>query len=150
MESMTFRQLTDQLTILYTQGQFAEALELVEQNADSFPDKRARTTFWRMCLLSLENRPEETISVFQEGLESGLWWHEELFSDPDLNAVRDLPEFPHPWLLKQLGSAARYPEDHTLGKQAQIKVGSAVIPFKSECEGGAGVWIRIRRALIDG
>ena len=93
MESMTFSQLTDQLTILYTQGQFAEALELVEQNADSFPDKRARTTFWRMCLLSLENRPEETISVFQEGLESGLWWHEELFGDPDLNAVRDLPEF---------------------------------------------------------
>jgi pimeloyl-ACP methyl ester carboxylesterase len=46
-----------------------------------------------MCLLSLENRPEETFSVFQQGLDSGLWWYEELFADPDLNAVRDLTEF---------------------------------------------------------
>jgi predicted esterase len=31
--------------------------------------------------------------VFQQGLDDGLWWHKELFSDPDLNAVRDMPEF---------------------------------------------------------
>jgi dienelactone hydrolase len=90
---MTFRELTDKLTSLYTQGKFPEALELVEQNADSFPDQRARTTFWRMCLLSLNNRAKETISVFQQGLDSGLWWYEDVFNDPDLNAVRDLPEF---------------------------------------------------------
>jgi pimeloyl-ACP methyl ester carboxylesterase len=93
MESMTFRDLTDKLTVLYAEGKYAEALELVERNADQFPRENARTTFWRMCLLSLGNRPEETISVFQKGLDSGLWWNEELFNDPDLNAVRDLPEF---------------------------------------------------------
>jgi dienelactone hydrolase len=93
MEQMTFHELTDKLTVLYTQGKFTEALELVEQNADYFPEQVARTTFWRMCLLSLSNRPQDVTAVFQQGLDSGHWWNDELFSDPDLNAVRDLPEF---------------------------------------------------------
>jgi dienelactone hydrolase len=93
MQAMTIRDLTDNLTALYREGKYAEALELVEQNAGHFPEQFARTTFWKMCLLSLCNRAQDTITVFQEGLDSGLWWHEELLSDPDLNAVRDLPEF---------------------------------------------------------
>src|SRR5688572_4938255 len=93
MEQMTFRDLTDKLTVLYTAGKYAEALELVQQNAGYFPEQVARTTFWRMCLLSLTGRSADVLSVFQQGLDSGLWWHKELFSDPDLNAVRDLPAF---------------------------------------------------------
>ena len=93
MERMTFADLTQELTALYTAGNYAEGLQLVEQNMENFPEQAARMTFWRMCLLSLSNRLEETISVFRQGLESGLWWHDELFADPDLNAVRDLPEF---------------------------------------------------------
>ena len=101
MEQMTFRELTDKLTVLYTSGKYVEALELVEQNASQFPEQSARTTFWRMCLLSLSNHPQDVIRVFQQGLDAGLWWHEELFSDPDLNSVRDLPEFKHLMAVSQ-------------------------------------------------
>jgi predicted esterase len=93
MESITFRELTDQMVTLYHQNKMENALQLVEQNQAAFPEQSARTTFWRMCLLSLCNRPDAVMSVFQQGLASGLWWQPELFSDPDLNAVRDLPEF---------------------------------------------------------
>jgi predicted esterase len=93
MESMTFHELTDQMVALYHQDQKEEALRLIEQHQDFFPEQAARLTFWRMCFLSLTNRPNDVISVFQQGVDSGLWWHEELFADPDLNAVRDLPEF---------------------------------------------------------
>jgi predicted esterase len=93
MEQMTFRELTNELLRLYPQGKYAEALEVVEKHADLFPEQAARTTFWRMCLLSLCNRPDDVLSVFQEGLDSGLWWSEVTFTDPDLNTVRDLPEF---------------------------------------------------------
>jgi dienelactone hydrolase len=93
MEQITFRELTDKLTVLYTAGKYTEALELVQQNESQFPEQLARTTFWRMCLLSLAGRSADVLSAFQQGLDSGLWWHGELFSDPDLNAVRDLPEF---------------------------------------------------------
>ncbi|HJS17897.1 MAG TPA: dienelactone hydrolase family protein [Anaerolineales bacterium] len=93
MEQMTFRELTDKLTALYTRSKYAEALELVEQNAPQFPEQSARTTFWRMCLLSLCGRADDTISVFRKGLDVGLWWRNDVFNDTDLNAVRDLPEF---------------------------------------------------------
>jgi predicted esterase len=91
--NLSFQELTDEMVRLYTDGKYAEALELVEQNADNFPKQTARTTFWKMCLLSLCGRSDDVISVFQRGLASGLWWAERQFLDTDLDAVRDLPEF---------------------------------------------------------
>lgn len=93
MESMTFRELTDKMVVLYTERKYADALRLVEQKADYFPEQSARTTFWKMCLLSLSGRPDDVISVFQKGLDAGLWWAKVQFADSDLDAVRDLPEF---------------------------------------------------------
>jgi len=90
---LSFRELTDEMMHLYTEGKYADALEIVEQNAADFPEQAARTTFWKMCLLSLCNRPEAVLSIFQQGLNNGLWWAERQFLDPDLDAVRDLPEF---------------------------------------------------------
>jgi predicted esterase len=93
MESITFRELTDQLVTLYHQDQKEEALRLIEEHLDSFPEQSARMVFWHMCLLSLCGRTGDVISAFRQGLDSGLWWAAETFVDPDLNAVRDLPEF---------------------------------------------------------
>ena len=78
---MTFQELTDELMRLYPQGKYAEALEVVEQNADHFPEQSARITFWRMCLLSLCGRTADVISVFRQGLDAGLWWAKSLFVD---------------------------------------------------------------------
>src|SRR5687768_6338366 len=93
MESMTFRELGNQLVVLYNQGKFEDALRIIEKHLDEFPEQAARITFWRMCLLSLTGRSEDVLSVFQQGLDEGLWWAGEALADPDLNAVRDLPEF---------------------------------------------------------
>jgi len=93
MEQMTFQELTDELMRLYSQGKYAEAFQLVEQNADRFPVQSARTTFWKMCLLSLCGRAADALSVFQRGLDSGLWWAKSQFIDTDLDPIRDLPEF---------------------------------------------------------
>jgi predicted esterase len=101
MEQMTFRELTDKMMHLYTERKYTDALQLLEQNADHFPEQSARTTFWKMCLLSLAGRTEKVISVFQQGLEAGLWWAGGQFVDPDLDAVRDLPEFQHLVALSQ-------------------------------------------------
>jgi predicted esterase len=93
MEQMTFRELTDKMMLLYTEHRYADALQLLEQNTDHFPEHAARTTFWKMCLLSLAGRAEEVIYVFQKGLDAGLWWAGGQFLDSDLDAVRNLPEF---------------------------------------------------------
>jgi predicted esterase len=93
MKQLSFDELTDQMMNLYREGKYADSLQLVEQNADQFPEHSARTTFWKMCLLSLCGRANDVISVLQKGLDAGLWWAESQFRDTDLDAVRDLPEF---------------------------------------------------------
>jgi predicted esterase len=90
---LSIRELTDEMLSFYTEGKYSDALELVEQNADNFPEEGTRIAFWKMCLLSLCGRTEAVISVFQQGLDAGFWWSEVQFQDTDLDAVRDLPEF---------------------------------------------------------
>ena len=93
MKQLSFGELTEQMMNLYRESKYADALQIVEQNADRFPEHSARTTFWKMCLLSLCGRSSDVMSVFQNGLDAGLWWAESQFRDTDLDAVRDLPEF---------------------------------------------------------
>jgi Predicted esterase len=89
----SIRELTDEMMSLYAQGKYSDAFELIEQNADHFPEEPTRIAFWKMCLLSLCGRVDDVISVFKQGLDSGLWWSEVQFQDTDLDTVRDLPEF---------------------------------------------------------
>jgi dienelactone hydrolase len=91
----SIRELTNKMMSLYTQGKYSDALALVEQNADNFPEEPTRIAFWKMCLLSLCGRADDVISVFRQGLDAGLWWSEVQFQDSDLDAVRDLAEFKH-------------------------------------------------------
>lgn len=101
MDKAAFQELTNKMMRLYTDSKYADALLLIEQNADRFPEQSARTTFWKMCLLSLCGRADDVISVFQHGLDSGLWWAESQFRDTDLDAVRDLSEFKHLVMVSQ-------------------------------------------------
>jgi dienelactone hydrolase len=94
-KNSSFRELTNEMLSLYTEGKYSDALELVEQMSDNFPEEGTRIAFWKMCLLSLCGRTEAVISVFQQGLDSGFWWSEVQFQDADLDAVRDLSEFKH-------------------------------------------------------
>jgi predicted esterase len=116
MKQLSFDELTDQMMNLYKEGKYADALQLVEQHADRFPEHSARTIFWKMCLLSLCGRSDDVISVFQKGLDAGLWWSHIRFQDPDLNAVRDLPEFKRLMAI----SLERYQEVRTHMERDQV------------------------------
>ena len=117
MQSMTFREFSDQLVILYNQRNFEDALQLLEEQRDFFPEQATRITFWRMCLLSLAGRPADVLSVFQQGVNAGHWWSEQVFADPDLDGVRDLPEFQRLVAIseeKYQEARARIPRDHAI------------------------------------
>lgn len=64
-----------------------------------------------------------------------------------LYALRDAPELPNGFVLKHLGTVAKYPDDFDRGKMMQREHGLDAVPPKHECEGGAGMWERIRRGL---
>jgi len=89
----SFEQLRVELMSLYEAGRYTAGYELVEKEEAKFPEQAARTTFWKMCLLSLDGRLIEALSTFRQGLQDGMWWHESQFTDTDLDALRDLPEF---------------------------------------------------------
>ena len=93
MEQKTFQELTDELIRLYNEARYGEAFDIVDRNADYFPEQAARTTFWKMCLLSLSGRTDEVLATFRKGLDAGLWWAESQLMDTDLDAVRELSEF---------------------------------------------------------
>lgn len=82
------------------------------------------------------------------------------------HAIREESPMLSGWMLKMLGGyfGAKYPEDDAKGKElqqiydvlpaddprranGQVKESRYKIPFKSECEGGAGLWWRIHRGL---
>jgi predicted esterase len=92
-DEKAFQELRHRLIRLYEDGKHAPALEMLEQASSTFPDRQSHLVFWRMCLLSLSNRPQDVLSLFKQGLDSGLWWSAWQFKDHDLDAVRDLPEF---------------------------------------------------------
>ena len=89
----SFEELRVNLMSLYEEGKYAAALKLVEKNEPDFPEQAARTTFWKMCLLSLEGRLDDALSTFRQGLDDGMWWAESQFIDTDIDPLRDLPEF---------------------------------------------------------
>lgn len=87
---------------------------------------------------------ENTLSIEQLRREVRECWDRE---QAIVTALRDLPEMAPPWILLFLDRAATYPDDNSLGKKLQRHLKSSAIPFKSECEGGAGVWYRIRQGM---
>lgn len=88
---------------------------------------------------------EDTLSIEELRREVRECWDRE---HALIEALQNLSEMAPPWILLFLDRAAKWPEDNDLGKKLQRKHGLAVIPPKSECEGGAGIWYRIRQGML--
>lgn len=57
--------------------------------------------------------------------------------------LRAGPKMPDPIGLIEISHSASWPQDWERGKVLQRELGSEVIPYKTECESGAGLWDRI-------
>ena len=63
-------------------------------------------------------------------------------------ALRELPEVPHWRVQYLLSSAAKWPDDHEVGKRMQREFGLDAIAPRSEPEGGVGLWHHIRAGVL--
>jgi hypothetical protein len=99
---------------------------------------------WKYKMTKIEPY-ENSLSIEQLRCEVRELWD---LQQDIVSALRDLPEVPPPWVLMFLSRANKWPEDNNLGKLMQRKYGLDLIPPKSECESGAGVWYRIRQGLL--
>jgi predicted esterase len=87
MES--FEDLATQMFEHYGAGDLHKALAVAESASLQYPEKVAKTAYWKACILSLMRRPEEAVSALEQGLSQGAWWAEPtLLYDPDLEGAR--------------------------------------------------------------
>lgn len=89
-----FSSLRRKVLELYRLGLYREALDLALQARGHFPTKESDIAFWIACLLSRLGETEKALSTLAEALDQGHWWGERLLlHDPDLEPLRDRPEF---------------------------------------------------------
>ena len=79
---------------LYGERRYAEALELARDASERFPARRATTSFWIACLLSVMGEHHAAVAALVDGLERGEWWSEgRLRGDPDLAPLQGRADF---------------------------------------------------------
>lgn len=88
---------------------------------------------------------ENTLSVEELRREVRRLWDREHALTAALKA---LPEVPHWRVLSLLSHAAKWPDDHEVGKKMQREFGLEAIAPRSEPEGGAGLWHHIRAGIL--
>ena len=77
----------------YNEKKFREALEVAQEAAKKFPDYEAKTSFWIACLENRLGNHEAAIQALRSAVSKGIWWPNQVLQDPDLNSIRDRPEF---------------------------------------------------------
>jgi predicted esterase len=79
---------------LYSERRYPEALTLAREASGRFPDRRATTSFWIACLLSVMGEHDDAVAVLADGIERGEWWSEgRLRGDPDLAPLQARRDF---------------------------------------------------------
>ncbi len=78
---------------LYNERRYREALDVAVEAASKFPLYDAKTSFWIACLQSRLGEQDEAVRTLQNAVARKIWWPVEVFQDPDLDTVRERPEF---------------------------------------------------------
>ncbi len=83
-----FWDLQEQVFTRHDEGRYADALALVDEHEDRWPERADRTVFWRACLLCRLGRVADALDVLQAAADRGMWWSEHaLKGDVDLEPL---------------------------------------------------------------
>lgn len=93
MTEAAFRVLRAQVFALYNQHSYVAALALIDQQAPLFPQYESDLFFWRACLAGCLGDRAGVIGWLQQAADHGLWYHERMLRDPDLDIVRGTEAF---------------------------------------------------------
>ena len=106
MRGLNFETLQKLVFSYYGKCKYEKALDIARIAAESFPEKQARTSYWRACLYSLLGRRQEAISILKEANNQGIWWSPTtMLQDDDLKLIKETNDF------KQIIESCRYYEE---------------------------------------
>ena len=113
---------------LYGRGAYEEALALIEEKWEAFPDFESDLFFWRACLAGRLGDGAGAIDALRQAAERGHWYHERMLRDPDLDLIRSSEELAELQRLFQEGTSGRR-RRHDRGEK-----------FRSRTEACKGCW----------
>lgn len=92
MQDVEFQQFRTQVFELYERKAYADALALIDEKLEAFPDFESDVFFWRACLAGRVGDSAGAIDALRRAAERGHWYNERLLRDPDLDIIRDTAE----------------------------------------------------------
>ena len=93
MSEHDYAALRRDLTALYGQQEYTQALALLQQNPQIFP-QQGLMYHWKMCLAARANDPDLAILAFKEALDSGYSYPAALIrEDEDLASLHGIPAY---------------------------------------------------------
>jgi predicted esterase len=95
MTTMSYAAFERQALQHYQDKEYAEMLALVEREGGQFPDfVENRKPYWEMCILSLLGRHDDALTRFDEALQRGVWFSEQMLRrDDDLASLQGQAQF---------------------------------------------------------
>src|SRR5262249_45776663 len=74
----------------------AEALELLTQEGDAFPEQAVTALYLRSCLAARVGRTELALAILEDAIGRGFWYGEEMLrQSPSWQSLQGLPGFEH-------------------------------------------------------
>jgi len=94
MTNLNFDELSLEVQGHFEKQSYADGLDLLDGQAERFPEQRALIDYWRLCLAGrLDDRPR-AYRLLKEGLEAGNWYSQEILrSSPSLKLLQGDPPF---------------------------------------------------------
>jgi predicted esterase len=93
MAEQDYASFRRQLTLLYSQKAYAQALDLLQQHPDIFP-QQGMMYHWKMCLAARANDPDLAIQAFRDALEHGYVYPAALIrEDDDLASLQGIAAY---------------------------------------------------------
>jgi predicted esterase len=94
MTDASFPEFIRRVFGLYHNQSYAEALELLTQSGDRFPDEAPIVLYLRACMAVRVEQPELAIQVLRQALERGIWIGETTMrASPSLQPLQGQPDF---------------------------------------------------------
>lgn len=94
MKKKAFYVYQNEFFDLYLSGKIAEALRLIDEIENKYPDKAFKTKYWKACIYSLKNKKRLAINALKELEDLGYWISPKILQhDKDLENIKNEPEY---------------------------------------------------------
>ncbi len=120
MTVRSYDTLNAQGMMLYSEGKYAEALDLLTREGGAFPEHDAEIAYLRSCMAARIGKPELAVAILEEALQHGHWYGEQIMRySPSWLALQGTPAFERVAAICKEREAAEHPESRVFVREPE-------------------------------